>query len=331
MPALQPEELVEAIVSAIQDSGCSAQIISPLRRHPRRFLVSGPHGHTFLSVYAWTLTFGGRPSLANEFRIQMTSVSSPLQVGRDGPTILIGYEPHLKLFAGFDLARHRIFTAGSPSVQMDVEELKRAEFEGLTFHRKSNDEIAIGIRPDQLVTYALNSDLLHKFGKEANVFKLLHRATKLEEITVEDVTPLSAERQRVVQSVSRLSRIASFRRQVLFAYGQRCAVTRVQLRLVDAAHILPVGAPGSTDHVKNGIALSPTYHRAFDYGLIYLDEDYRMRLNDRQVHLLSRTKLGDGVDDFKAPLGRIFLPPDRQQWPSAEMIDKANEFRQVQA
>jgi putative restriction endonuclease len=57
----------------------------------------------------------------------------------------------------------------------------------------------------------------------------------------------------------------------MFAYGNRCAVTRVQLRLVDAAHILPVGTTGSADHVRNGIALSPTYHRAFDAGLIYLD------------------------------------------------------------
>ena len=31
--------------------------------------------------------------------------------------------------------------------------------------------------------------------------------------------------------------LAGFRRSMLFAYGGRCAVTRVQLRLVDAAHI----------------------------------------------------------------------------------------------
>ena len=37
----------------------------------------------------------------------------------------------------------------------------------------------------------------------------------------------------------------------MLAYDQRCAVTRIQLRLVDAAHILPVGAEGSTiDTIK---------------------------------------------------------------------------------
>jgi len=51
------------------------------------------------------------------------------------------------------------------------------------------------------------------------------------------------------------------------------------LRLIEAAHILPVGAEGSTDLVTNGICLSPTYHRAFDRALIYLDESMKMQLS----------------------------------------------------
>src|SRR5208282_3219927 len=145
------------------------------------------------------------------------------------------------------------------------------------------------------------------------------------------VETLSTERQRVVTEVSRLTREAGFRRKVLFAYGNRCAVTRVQLRLVDAAHILPVGAPGSVDHVRNGIALSPTYHRAFDAGLIYLDEQYRMRLNNGQLHVLDRLNLAGGIDVFRAPLGEIFLPPDPQQRPSSDFIRRANRFRQIPA
>ncbi len=329
MPAIPPEELVRAILDAIQESGYSGQLVSPIRQHPRRFLVTGPYGHTALSVYAWTLTFGGRPSLRNEYRIQMTSVDSPLEIATAGPTVLIGYEPTANLFGGFDLTRHRTFTTGSPSVQIDIEVLRRAETEGLSFHRKSNDEIAVGIRPDQFMTYALNADLLHRFGREANVFRLLNRAVHLEEIPHQEVEVLSAERQRIVQTVSRLSRDASFRQQVIFAYGNRCAVTRIQLRLVEAAHVLPVGAPGSADHVRNGIALSPTYHKAFDNGLIYLDEDYHMRLNDGQLHILEQLKLASGLGSFRAPLGRIFLPPDREQWPAPDFIRMANKFRQI--
>ncbi|MFB3826294.1 MAG: HNH endonuclease [Bryobacteraceae bacterium] len=329
MPAIPLDELIQAILDAIQESGYSGQLASPVRKHPRRFLITLPVGHAVLSVYAWTLTFGGRPTLRDEYRIQMTSVQSPLQIARDGPTVLMGYEPNLRLFAGFDLNRHRRFTTGSPSIQIDIGALRQAEMTGLSFHRKANDEIAVGLRPDHFMTYALNAELLHRFGAEANVLRLLNRAVDLQEIPQQDVANLSTERQRVVQTVSRLSRVASFRQQVLFAYGNRCAVTRAQLRLVEAAHVLPVGAPGSVDHVTNGLALSPTYHKAFDHGLIYLTEDHHMRINEGQLHVLSRLNLTGGLDGFRATLGRVFLPPDQRQWPSVDFIRKANQFRQI--
>jgi putative restriction endonuclease len=330
MPAIKPKEIVEALLLAIEESGYSAVIISPVRAHPRRFSVRAPDGsETILSVYIWTLTFGGRESLPNEYRIQMTYVRSPLAIADDGPTVLLGYDPDLKLFAGFDLQRHRTFSPGSSSVQIDREELKRAEIEGLSFHRKTNDEIAVGIRPDQLMSYGLNADRLHRFGKETGVLRLLTQAASLQPITTADVSNLTTERQRIVREVSRLSRLASFRQQVLFAYGARCAVTRVQLRLVDAAHILPVGAPGSLDSVVNGIALSPTYHRAYDLGLIYLDDDYNMRLNNAEIERVRALRLDGGIDAFQAPLGRVFLPPDRHQWPNVEFIRRANKYRSI--
>jgi putative restriction endonuclease len=330
MPAIRPEQLVAAISNAITDSGYTGNIVSPVRQHPRRFVVTGPNVNFTLSAYAWTLTFGGRPSLAQEYRIQMTTVQSPLQMPPGGPTVLIGYEPDLNLFAGFDLQRHRRFTSGSPSVQIDREELRRAEGQGLSFHRKGNDEIAIGIRPDMFMAYAMNARVLHQFGAEANVLRLLINAAQEKPLKERDVTALaSQERRRVVDEVSRWSRDAGFNRRVLYAYGNRCAVTRVQLRLVDAAHILPVGAPGSVDHVQNGIALAPTYHRAFDAGLIYLDEQCRMRINDGRLQFLQGLNLAGGIEAFRAPLGEIFLPPDPDQRPRAEFIRKANTLRQI--
>lgn len=329
MAALPPEQLVIAITNAVTESGYTGQIVSSVRHNPRRFIITGANAPLAVTTYAWTLTFGGRPNLPNEYRIQMTSVQSPLQMGNDGPTVLIGYEPDLNLFAGFDLQRHNTFTTGSPSVQIDRQELRRSETEGLSFHRKSNDEIAVGIRPDMFMAYAMNANVLHRYGREANVLRLLQQAVH-EPPSQQQVAPLSTERQRIITEVSRLSRAADFRQRVLFAYGNRCALTRVQLRLVDAAHILPVGAPGSSDHVRNGIALLPTYHRAFDAGLIYLNDQYRMMLNTAQLPALERLNLTEGIDRFRGPLDQqIFLPPDPQQRPSADFIRRANRFRQI--
>lgn len=90
-----------------------------------------------------------------------------------------------------------------------------------------------------------------------------------------------------------------------------------------------MGAPESSDHVQNGIALAPTYHRAFDNGLIYLDDEYRMQINAREIQRLERTNLNGGIESFRAPLGRIFLPPDPAQRPALEYIRRANRFRRV--
>lgn len=181
-----------------------------------------------------------------------------------------------------------------------------------------------------LMAYAMNATVLHRYGREANVLRLLNTAVQQQALPERELEVLTQERQRVVNEVSRWTRAAGFKQRVLFAYGNRCAVTRLQLRLVDAAHIVPVGAPGSVDQVRNGIALSPTYHRAFDAGLIYLDEQYHMRMNEGRLRVLQDLNLGGGAGAFRRSLGQqIFLPPDANQRPLLDFIRRANALRQV--
>jgi len=329
MPAVSPQELVSAILDAISQSGEAGVMVSGVRVHPRRFAVSGALGAMHLWVYAWTLTPGGRPQLRNEYRIQMTSVQSPLALNPDGPTVLIGYEPNLNMFAGFDIALHRIFTSGSPSVQVDIESIHKALQDGLAFNRKDNNEITVAIRPDQFMVYVRNAESLHKNGRHPGTLSLLSKASSLNLITADEIAQLKGERRRLLQMVSRAARDANFREQVLNAYGHRCAVTRMQLRLVEAAHILPVAAPGGSDVVINAVALSPTYHRAFDSGLIYIGDDYVMKINTQMESLLGELKLTAGLNNFRASLGRIHLPADRTQWPHPSFIRKANKFRGI--
>jgi putative restriction endonuclease len=223
--------------------------------------------------------------------------------------------------------RHSSFTSGSPSVQIDIRTLEDSLQDGMAFDRKNNKEIAIGFRPDQFMSYAHNAPLLHKFGRQVETYELLRKASQVQDIPESEMAPLAPERKRIVQEISKLSRQANFRQQVLRAYGYRCAISKMQLRLVDAAHILPVGAPGSLDHVKNGIALAPTYHRAFDNGLIFLDEKYTVHINSEKESALIELNLDGGLSGFKSSLGRVLLPPDRQQWPGVNFIREANDYR----
>lgn len=331
MPAISPNLIVSGLIEAIQQSGgVSSYVSESVRTHPRKFIISYLGSTYSLWVYIWTLTHGGRVSLPDEYRIQLTSVSSPLQKNPSGLTVLMGYYPALNMFAGFDLKKHSTFTAGSPSVQIVISAIHSALQNGLSFVTKENDEIAIGVRSDQFLTYCLNVEPLHLYGAESNLTQLLTKAVELQEIPELDVLALTAERKLIVENVSRYSRNANFRKVVLSAYDNRCAVTRFQLRLVDAAHILPVPSRDSSDHVTNGMALSPTFHRAYDNCLIYLDEDHVMRLNAEKADEIKKYNLDGGIREFQAFLDKkIHLPLDMNQRPRAEYIKMANKHRRI--
>lgn len=333
MPALSPFMLVDSILEAIRQSSGSGAYISPsVRTHPepRCFLVRYL-GDTFsIWVYIWTLTHGGRVTLPNEYRIQMTSVTSPLALNPDGYTALLGYYHDLGIFAGFDIDRHHRFTTGSPSVQINIEAIHGALQHGLAFTVKENREIAVGIRPDQFLNYIQNARILHQQGRYTQTMRLLVRAAQSEEIPQQEIDNLPIKRQRIVSSVRRYARQANFRDQVLHAYDHRCALTRQQLRLVEAAHILPVPVHGSIDHVTNGIALSPTIHRAFDNCLIYVDENYIIRLNEQKADDLISQNLHAGLNQLRNQLNtQIHLPVDQAQRPNPQFIIDANRYRRI--
>jgi putative restriction endonuclease len=92
------------------------------------------------------------------------------------------------------------------------------------------------------------------------------------------------QRDRITVTVSRILRDRVFRRVVLRAYDERCAITGLKLingrgrAEVAAAHIRPVEASGP-DIVSNGIALSGTAHWMFDRGLISLADDLEILIS----------------------------------------------------
>ncbi|WP_322418724.1 HNH endonuclease [Mesorhizobium huakuii] len=115
-------------------------------------------------------------------------------------------------------------------------------------------------------------------------------------------------RDRISYIGSRIVRDRIFRRIVLRAYDERCAITGLKLingggrAEVAAAHIRPVEANGP-DVVNNGLALSGTAHWMFDRGLISLSDDLEILIS-RQVNDL------ESVQGF-VNKSRRALPPRR--------------------
>jgi putative restriction endonuclease len=114
------------------------------------------------------------------------------------------------------------------------------------------------------------------------------------------------------------------------AYAFKCAITGLEVgslpegratRLLDAAHIRPVGDKGS-DAVSNGISLTPTVHRLFDEGLIsatWSDESLELvRSPKLEPSMIESPERGTMIRlETETPL---LLPGDRSAWPSAEQI-----------
>ena len=127
------------------------------------------------------------------------------------------------------------------------------------------------------------------------------------------------ERDRIQTLTSRLVRDRVFRKIVLRAYSERCAVTGLKLingggrAEVEAAHIRPVQASGP-DVVNNGLALSGTAHWMFDRGLISLSDDLEILIS-RQVND------ADSIRSFINKSGFAFSPDRAADRPHPHFLE----------
>jgi putative restriction endonuclease len=140
----------------------------------------------------------------------------------------------------------------------------------------------------------------------------------------EEGVPFEHERPRVEQSLTRPYRDQAFRRIVRDAYENRCAVSGLRLlngggrSEVQAAHIKAVEHNGP-DSIRNGVALSGTFHWLFDRGLISLDKDHKI--------LRAKGQIPEELLPLFPRDGRLRLPQDERLWPHDEFMRHHRETR----
>lgn len=125
-------------------------------------------------------------------------------------------------------------------------------------------------------------------------------------------------RERVNQLTNRAVRDRNFRKIVLRAYGERCAITGLRLingggrAEVEAAHIMPVEHNGP-DIVSNGLALSGTAHWMFDRGLVSIADDFSI--------LVSRQSNDqEAVTGMINSSGKVLIPDRQANRPRREFV-----------
>ena len=184
-------------------------------------------------------------------------------------------------------------------------------------------EVVVAVAPDSLLWYIQHGLPLHNSeGDSAGVVELAD-ATQDEERSFLDEAEneIQAARRYDLVVTMRAYRDAKFRPAVLRAYRHKCAVCRCALKLVDAAHIVPVSYPQSTDEVTNGLALCRLHHGAFDNALLGVRSDYKVITNPEAEVRLSELRLNMGLPEFKSRLPEsIVLPTSSEMRPLPENL-----------
>jgi hypothetical protein len=110
-------------------------------------------------------------------------------------------------------------------------------------------------------------------------------AANMLEAATEEAEKLIADHTGKEKLAQRAERIGQqyFRRSVLSAYGYKCCITGLSVRvLLLASHIVPWRVdPSNRLNPRNGLCLSALHDRAFDAGLITVAEDMTIRVSAR--------------------------------------------------
>jgi putative restriction endonuclease len=162
------------------------------------------------------------------------------------------------------------------------------------------------------------------FGKPETIHK---QYGLVDEVTEQILNEPSIEYQKQIEIADDeeiFVRCGVFKRVVPKIYDYTCCVSGMRIisgydiQMVDACHIVPFSV-SHNDTISNGISLSPNLHRAFDRGLITLDEKYRVVISKSFTEYPSENmlKLLEGK--------QILLPKDNKHYPSTENLKWHND------
>ena len=329
MAQLAKRSLLDVVEGAIREGGGDLLCLSDPAHHPARYAVFRGDERHRTRIHIWNLTPGGRNRPPDEWRIQATGVGE-FQQEPDGEALILGWEDDRGVFVGFDSRRHQGPLGHSPSIQVRQPALDEAQARGLGIHSKGSGELALAFRPGFLATYIAHARALHACGATASETELLQDICRRPAAVGEPHINAAVAKPRrfAVVAAKRALRDTGFRGRVLTAYRHSCAMCGLQLRLLDAAHILPAAHPQSTDGTDNGLPLCALHHRAFDHALVTFDAKFRIHVSEARTAQLATERKHGGLAAFRRGLRpALALPPQPRDRPAAHFVDVANRLR----
>ncbi len=326
MPTLSAGELLQALIDSCRRS--TEAVLYVEGRNPYRLSINGDTCTVFVANISHTSR-----SDPDEYRIQCPG-NLPTQLGRrsaQGESIcILGYHAESGAFSAWDpaLFLRRSRRTRRFSLYTRLSALQSASTKGFDKYVDTGGQTVLMFRPDYLGLYIENVDFIHRATDRAiqNIVDV-YGSTPVGTVPERRVM---VARRRVRLTHTQYARSPHFRQEVLSAYGNQCAMCRLQLELVEAAHLVPHAHPKGLDVVENGVALCALHHRSLDTGLLYIDGDYRIRLNQARYKYLNKVGLTNGIRRYRRNLRpSIDLPREYSQRPLRENILLGNQLRGI--
>jgi putative restriction endonuclease len=111
-----------------------------------------------------------------------------------------------------------------------------------------------------------------------------------------------------------------FKKEIPKIYNYTCCISGMRIiaadiQMIDACHIVPF-SESHDDTITNGISLCPNLHRAFDRGLLSVDEQYRVILKP----FAETDNNSYAIQQFEGK--EIMLPQNREYMPSQQNLEQ---------
>lgn len=163
------------------------------------------------------------------------------------------------------------------------------------------------------------------YSKDEDLFSDIEQQIVSEDATVYreriDALKLTLKQEDFEEEI--FVRCGVFKREIPKLYDYQCAISGMRIetttnaQMVDACHIVPF-AHSKDDTISNGISLSPNLHRAFDRGLITINEDYLVCVSPT----IKEVESPYSISQFNGK--QITLPSNKLHYPA---IDNLNWHR----
>ncbi len=248
--------------------------------------------------------------------------------------VVLGYAEDSDVFCAWDPSQFvkRGDQAGRFSLYTRWSVVERAAKSGLAVYVDNKDQRVLAFDDSAAFGYCAAAPVAHRSvtsRTSGTLYKLLASALGApKDVPTEPPGILSKIRKKVTKVTAGYARDPQFPKLVLPAYGWSCAMCGVQLGLVDAAHIVPHGHPKGVAHVRNGVALCKLHHAAYDTSLLYIDDSYRIILNQTRVDSLKDQDRAEGLGAFAGLHNtKLALPQKSSQHPDKGLIRLANSLR----